>query len=64
LFENCVTTNNCSPETANLRENIKESGIDDESKNALIERFDDINELSEIFTEISNDVMGSYFSIS
>jgi hypothetical protein len=48
------------PETANLRENIKESGIDDESKNALIERFDDINELSEIFTEISNDVMGSY----
>jgi hypothetical protein len=31
-YTNCVTTNNCSPETANLRENIKESGIDDESK--------------------------------
>jgi hypothetical protein len=62
-YTNCVTTNNCSPETANLRENIKESGIDDESKNALIERFDDINELSEIFTEISNDVMGSYKSV-
>ena len=62
-YTNCVTTNNCSPETANLRESISESGIDNKAKKALIDRFDDINDLSEIFTEISNDLMGSFKSV-
>jgi hypothetical protein len=62
-YTNCVTTNNCSPDTANLRENIQASGIDDEAKKVLIERFDDINDLSEILAEINNDLMGSYKSV-
>jgi hypothetical protein len=62
-YTNCVTTNNCSPDTANLRENIQASGIDDEAKKVLIDRFDDINDLSEILAEINNDLMGSYKSV-
>jgi hypothetical protein len=43
--------------------NIQASGIDDEAKKVLIERFDDINDLSEILAEINNDLMGSYKSV-
>jgi hypothetical protein len=49
--------------SSNLRESISESGIDNKAKKALIDRFDDINDLSEIFTEISNDLMGSFKSV-
>ena len=62
-YTNCVTTNNCSPDISNLRETIRDSNVDDEDKRVLIERFDDINELSEIFTEINNDLMGSLGSV-
>ena len=58
-FRSCVGSGNCAGDEDNLPEMIQNSELPDDYKKALIMRFNDIDELSVLFTEVDNKLMES-----
>jgi hypothetical protein len=56
----CIGTGNCDGNKDKLPGMINNSGLPNEQKKELIKRFDDIVELSDMFSEIDNELMGSF----
>jgi hypothetical protein len=58
-YRDCIGTGNCAGSEGNLPDMINSSELPNDYKKALMTRFDDIDELSEMFAEVDNNLMGS-----